>query len=178
MIAVINFKKFKHVVNNHKDTENCNRTGIYFYIYILLETKIFEFKNFQTHLSKFEFHKSACRLVESVVLRESISIKKSKGFSEDEESLIVATINKCTETDFNKYDIKKSELKRLMAYKEKHGKFKTFNDILVIQDVPSLVRLCRSILDGGKRKVIIKSTGPSKCTTMPAIDKITKQVCV
>ncbi|XP_057337216.1 transcription elongation factor, mitochondrial [Microplitis mediator] len=128
-----------------------------------------------THLSRFEFHKSARRLAESVVLKESTIIKKSKGFSEDEESLIVATINKCTETDFDKYDIKKSELKRLMAYKEKYGKFETFNEILVIQDVPLLIKLCRSILDGGKRRVMIKSTGPSKCTTMPAIDKLTRQ---
>ncbi|KAH0556637.1 uncharacterized protein LOC123274462 isoform X1 [Cotesia glomerata] len=126
------------------------------------------------HLSRLNFFTSAFRLEGSERLQSKPEIDKRKAFSEEEELLIVKTINSCSETDFERYDIKKAQLKKLIDYKERNGKFETFSDVLVTQDVPSLIKLCKSILSGRKPKITIK-TKPVRATTVPAVDSATKE---
>ncbi|XP_074103455.1 uncharacterized protein LOC141530315 [Cotesia typhae] len=127
------------------------------------------------HLSRLNFFTSAVRLEESKGLKNNPEIQKPKAFSEEEELLIVKTINNCSETDFEKYDIKKARLKKLLDYKERNRNFESFSDVLVTQDVPSLIKLCKSILGGGKPKITTKLTKPVKAITVPVVDRDTRE---
>ncbi|XP_063977547.1 uncharacterized protein LOC135162716 [Diachasmimorpha longicaudata] len=94
--------------------------------------------------------------------------KSSSTFSEEEETVIVDTINKCEVSDFAKYDIKEGPLKRLLAQRAKHGTFRDFNDVLMTLDISSLVKFCTSILNGGKQVRSTKGNSPKSIVT-PAV---------
>ncbi|XP_011309987.1 uncharacterized protein [Fopius arisanus] len=96
--------------------------------------------------------------------------RPSSTFSEEEETVIIDTINKCEAGDFARFDIKEGQLRRLLAQRNKNGGFRDFNDILMTQDIPSLVKFCKSILRGGKVIRNSKSNTPKSIVIPPIAD--------
>ncbi|XP_015124665.1 uncharacterized protein LOC107046543 isoform X2 [Diachasma alloeum] len=116
-------------------------------------------------ISKFKF---------SAAVRRYSPRKNSSTFTEEEEAAILDTINKCEASDFARYDIKEGQLKRLLALRTKNGGFQDFNDVLITQDVASLIKFCRSILLGGKKVKSAKGNSSSKSIVTPAITDVTR----
>lgn len=78
--------------------------------------------------------------------------------------------------DFDKYDIKKSQFKKLLAYRARNGKFASFNDLLVTQDIPLFIKLCQSILNGGKTTQKNETNAQKIGGIIPPVEPITALV--
>ncbi|KAF7991517.1 hypothetical protein HCN44_008888 [Aphidius gifuensis] len=108
------------------------------------------------------------------------NIKVNDSFSPEEENLVVNIINNCTADDLEKYSINKNQIKKLLAHRNENGKFKVFDDLLTVQSIPSLIKLSKSIIDGGKKSKNNTSTSTSTSTSInknivtPSIDSLEK----
>lgn len=75
-------------------------------------------------------------------------------------------------------------MKKLLAHRDEKGKFETFDDLLTVQSVPSLIKLSKLIINDGKNiqddataaAAASRSKMPSKNIVTPPIDSSSKAV--
>ncbi|KAK0095122.1 hypothetical protein PV326_009178 [Microctonus aethiopoides] len=102
-------------------------------------------------------------------------VRTSSMFTTDEELKILNTINSSSAEEFNKYEIKEKDLSKLLLYREKNGKFDTFDDLLLTQNISPFMKLCKSILSGEKSVRKTKTPGAPKSLISPSINDDTKK---
>lgn len=103
-------------------------------------------------------------------------VRTSSMFTTDEELKILNTINSSSAEELNKYDIKEKDLSKLLLYREKNGKFDTFDDLLLTQNISPFMKLCKSILKSERSVRKTKIPGAPKSPISPPIDDATKKV--
>ncbi|KAK0182261.1 hypothetical protein PV327_000416 [Microctonus hyperodae] len=120
-----------------------------------------------SHISILKYHNSCVKYYPN---------RASAIFTTDEELKILNTINSSSAEEFHKYDIKENDINKLLLYKEKHGNFDTFDDLLLTQNISPFMKLCKSILTGEKTVRKIKKPGAPKSLISPPIDDDTKKM--
>ncbi|KAL1502316.1 hypothetical protein ABEB36_007481 [Hypothenemus hampei] len=76
-----------------------------------------------------------------------------QGLSSEERDKVLATLSKSTSEDLLQYKISRNRVKEILAWREKQGPFKSFQEVLEVKGIKEniLEEICTNIIHGPKK---------------------------